>query len=134
MDVTNLPDGIMVVKRDAIWHSYRLACSCYDPKDDMSFDIEWDKELNEVTLAIESDVYTKFSSFHRFWLWEKILNACERFSIAIRVLVTGYYQTSTALTFMSQDQFDNFMTVLEWSREQVKESGRDYGEWKKNPE
>lgn len=123
---------MMVITHDHIWHSYRLACSCYDPRDDYIFSVEWDKEMNEITLLIEANMFTQYSTFHRFWLWEKILNLYERMSLALRILVTGYYETSGSITFHGPDQIENLMLALRWSMEKVEASGREYSEYKKN--
>lgn len=131
MDIENLPKGIMFQEHDGIFHQWTLSCSCHDPRDDYTFYVEWDKELNGVNLMIEANLLTRYSSSHRSWIWEKFLNFYERTRLALHILIFGYYEVSAGISFKDPDQIANLLSAINFSLEKVKESGRAYGKRKK---
>lgn len=129
MDESKLPRGIMVSQEDDVWHSYRVECMCYDPIHDFSFDIELDKELNEINLVVSANMHTKYFSYRRNWFLEKICNFFERIKLSLGILFTGYYETTGCFTFKDEEQIDNLITAINYSRERLRQSLRKYGEY-----
>jgi hypothetical protein len=128
---------------DKTWHMYRAACQCGNPKCDLSLELEYDREINDVTLTLYKDLYycsywfadcrdsfkwvTKILGKKRGvdvqdWLEDKYYIAKDiwyRLKGAVRLLFTGRIELEEAFLFENEEQIDAFLNALNEGKIQI---------------
>lgn len=131
---------------DNTWIAYRAACHCGNPSCDLHLDIEYDKELNNITLHFYKDLYYCswwFADCRDSFLWvTKILGKKKgtgvqdwledryyrvkdiwyRIKGAVRLLATGRIKIEEYFLFENEKQIEEFVKALTEGKIQVHEA------------
>jgi hypothetical protein len=124
---TKFPPGFALIEETDKWIMWRVPCGCGSVEHDLTFDVEWDREINDVRMNIYGKIETPSSYYHSNWWIEKWGNICRRISIAFRVLLVGYVSCEVDLLFRTERDIRDLAVVLLDVIEKMKESSREYG-------
>lgn len=104
---------------DAIF--YRIACACGDSDHDFMLWLEYDKEIDDITLMIEKKLYWKDYFSTCSW-YEK---AWKRLRDGIRLIFGGYLEMTSDILFMDKEHIDEFIKALEEGRNKIQRTVKD---------
>ena len=87
---------------------YRASCMCGSEECDLTLELEYDEELNEIILYIYKNVYWSDgwsnSLFVRFW---------KRLKASLKIMFTGNLKMDSDFIFDSKEQIKEFTSQLE---------------------
>lgn len=87
---------------------YRIACGCGDRDHDFELWLEYDKDINDITLMIEKTLY--WSSHYQSWPWYERMY--KRFSSALRLIFYGHLKIEADILFMKKEHIEGFIEAL----------------------
>jgi len=99
------------------WIFYRATCSCLNPDHSIDMVLEYDFELNIVTLSLNKNLYycAHFGIYYGDKLYW-IKNIWNRIKGAVKLLLTGYIEVSEEFLFTEKKQLDAFIAALQEGR------------------
>lgn len=106
---------------------WRIPCYCYDQRHDWSFEVEFDKELNDIVMYAYGYGYTRSSYFHYNWFIDTWRDFSNRIKIVLQVLFFGYAEYSMDLGFTGKEEIRGHIDILEAALQKLDESNREYG-------
>lgn len=121
------PKEIMILEDSDNFVRWRIPCFCNDQRHDWTYEVEYDKELNDVVMYVYGNGYTNNSAFHYNWFIDKWRDWTNRFRLILRILFFGYAEYGMDLGFVGHQAIYNHVKVLVLAAKKVRESGRDYG-------
>lgn len=121
---------IMITEETDDWVRWRVACGCDSPVHDWVFDIEWDKEVNEVSMYVYCNVWAGKDRYHYNRLWEGLTNLLRRCKLCLLLLFRGYLEFDTDLMFKTEADVYNLAQALIESVKVMNERNVTYGEVK----
>jgi len=99
---------------------YRANCGCLDPECGINMELEYDKDIEDVTLSLYTDmVYCSWwciKNNSKFYFFKDMYY---RIKGALRILLTGRVKLEEAFLFSSAEQFDAFIAALKEGREKL---------------
>ena len=118
MDKTS--NNIMKVAEFSDLIFYRAGCSCGDKQCDMTLELEYDPEINDIVLTIYKDlVYASWfgirSDSTLYWFRDK----WKRIKGAVRLLFTGRISLEEAFLIKGGEQIDGFITALQEGKQKL---------------
>jgi len=99
---------------------YRANCGCLDPECGVNMELEYDKNIKDVTLSLYTDmVYCSWWQMKKdtFYFFKDMYY---RIKGALRILLTGRIKLEEAFLFSSVEQFDAFIAALEEGRTKLR--------------
>ena len=101
--------------KDSIF--YRVGCECGNERCDLTFELEWDKELKMIFLNLYKNL-----CWSSYWQdddkWYK--NIWCRIKGASKLLIFGYIKVSECLIIKDVDHIDAFIEALQKGKEKLK--------------
>lgn len=99
---------------------YRAGCSCGDNRCDMTLELEYDPEINDITLTLYKDlVYASWfcirSDSTLYWFRDK----WRRIKGAVRLLFTGRISLEESFLIKGGEQIDGFITALQEGKQKL---------------
>jgi hypothetical protein len=108
------------------WVYYRANCGCGSDECGLTLELEYDPDLNDVTLNIyQKMIYCSWwgvNSTARFY-WFK--DMWHRIKGALKLLFTGRIQLEESFLFKGDDHVDAFITAIQEGREKVKKAAAE---------
>lgn len=96
---------------------YRSACECMAPEHDLWIDLNFDKELNMLTMSFNYELSVNES--YNEGLLGHIKIAFKRILKAVRLLFTGRIVCNEEFIFHGDDHIDAFIQALDEGRQYI---------------
>lgn len=119
--------SVMVLEDTDDFVCWRIPCGCQDNKHNWTFEIEYDKKVNDIVMCVSCNLHTKFYSFHHNWFLDKLHDLSNRVKIALRVLFLGYVEYEMDIPFQGSDKIRDHILTLTKALEKIETSDRKYG-------
>jgi hypothetical protein len=88
---------------------YRIACGCGNKNHEFELWLEYDEDINDITLMIEKTVYWKYH-YELSPLYEKIY---KRLFAALKLIFGGYLEMQADVLFMDKKHIEGFIEALQ---------------------
>ena len=108
--------GVMKVAdyEDAVF--YRVACDCTDADHDVTIELEYDKDFNNIYL----NFYRKARVWSIYWESSNVFKRIYgRFKSALKILVSGVIEYEDELNLSNPEHVRNFISALEAGLEKL---------------
>lgn len=88
---------------------YRIACACGNKDHEFELWLEYDKDINNITLMIGKTLYWKY--YYEFSPWyEKIYR---RLFAGLKLIFGGYLEMQADVLFMDKKHIEGFIEALQ---------------------
>lgn len=88
---------------------YRIACGCGSRDHDFELWLEYDKDINDITLMVEKTLYWKYYYDLSPW-YEKIY---KRLFAGLKLIFVGYLEMQADVLFMDKKHIEGFIEALQ---------------------
>jgi len=88
---------------------YRIACACGDQDHDFTLWLEYDREINDITMMIEKKLY--WNNYYNASSWYKRI--WERLRDGIVLIFGGYLEMQADILFNDKEHITGFIQALE---------------------
>ncbi len=108
---------------------YKAHCDCMNDKHTQTLILDYDDNLDIITLAIHSTIWTHFNTnwcttwTERLEQWYN--SQCLKWSQVIKLIWTGQIEGENEFLFQSKEQVRDYITALEEGLEKLDRAKRD---------
>jgi hypothetical protein len=106
---------------------YRIACTCGSKDHEFELWLEYDKDINDITLMIEKTLYWKYYYALSSW-YEKIY---KRLFAGLKLILGGYLEMQTDVLFMDKEHIEGFIEALQEGLVKIEQKSP---KWPESPE
>ncbi len=99
---------------------YRATCGCGNDECGLTLELEYDPELNYVTLNMHQKlIYCSWWSIDPLDKFYWIKDVWHRIKGALKLLFTGRIRLEESFLFRDKEQIDSFLTAIHEGRERI---------------